>query len=161
MDTEKILSDIALAFPVHPHPNTFHEEGRPAGYMALDLETSFKDKDWSMVSLDDWRNSPGATFAMSCLTTEAFSYYVPSALTVSLKNPDFFEYGVDCLTPHNKKREPRGAKWYAFYRGFNEAQRRCIIDFLKVGTVLFEKLDSRNYESEIALAIWNPTQTTT
>lgn len=45
----------------------------------------FKNRDWREIEWDEWEKYRDAFFSF---TPEAFAYYLPSILTLSLKNPD-------------------------------------------------------------------------
>lgn len=153
---DTLLKKIAEAFPASPVPTVLFDEQNPnpGGYLPEDVVSSFGGKRWVDVSLLDWRNSPGAPLVREYLSVEAFVYYLPSALKASLEDPDFFLIGVECLLPMNKKREPRGEKWAAFFRALTDAQRACVVEFLKIGAEAEFSDPSVPYESDVALRLW-------
>lgn len=147
---------ITEAFPVSPVPTALFDERdpNPGGYLPEDVVLSFGGKRWVDVTLMDWRNSPGGGLVRGYLSVEAFVYYLPSALKASLEDPEFFLIGVECLLPMNKKREPRGEKWAEFSQELTDAQRACVVEFLKIGTEVEFSDPSVSYESDIALRLW-------
>ncbi|CAJ0773663.1 hypothetical protein [Ralstonia chuxiongensis] len=145
------------AFPGSPVPAVLFDarDPNPGGYLPGDVVTSFGGKRWVDVSLMDWRNSPGAAVVRDYLSVDAFVYYLPSALKASLEDPEFFLIGVECLLPMNKKREPKGEKWAEFSRALTDAQRACVVEFLKIGVEGQFADPSVPYESDIALRLWS------
>lgn len=157
IDANALQRMIAEAFPVSPVPAVLFDaqNPNPGGYLPGDVVSSFGGKRWIDVSLLDWRNSPGGTLVRSYLSVEAFVYYLPSALKVSLEDRDFFSYGLECLLPRNKNREPKGEKWAEFSRALTDAQRSCVVEFLKIGAEGEFSDPSIPYESDIALRLWS------
>lgn len=156
-DANTLQKMITEAFPVSPVPIIFFDERdpNPGGYLPGDVVSSFGGKRWVDVTLLDWRNSPGGAVVRNYLSVEAFVYYLPSALKVSLEDRDFFFYGLDCLMPMNKNREPKGEKWAEFSRALTDAQRACVVEFLKIGVEGEFADPSVPYESDIALRLWS------
>jgi hypothetical protein len=80
---EAVIHQIESAFASRQRPAVV--SNRPKDDSDYEDAVAFKNRDWRDITWDDWEDHFPAFFAF---TSEAFPYYLPSILTLSISAPD-------------------------------------------------------------------------
>jgi len=119
------------AFPVENVPQALFSGRYERNDITDDMTSSFSGKKWTDVVLNDWIYCADVELIAYCMAPEAFKYYVPSLLVSVADMPDYLDWGVRGLLPHNQDRRPRKGDWASFRRLFSREQERCVHGFLE------------------------------
>ncbi|UGA46617.1 hypothetical protein HU230_0011485 [Bradyrhizobium quebecense] len=160
-DGVEFLRAIEMAFPVEPLPNRFFwASGEVSlGYdIPQELENRISGRRWTDVTLMDWRMT-GASPAVSrsYLEPTTFMYYLPSIIVGGFREPEFIEFALGAMIPHNKSHVPRGPWWSEFSAGASSPQRAALSTFLaSVRHSLWDEVGSANQHLlEYAEKVWS------
>lgn len=151
-----IRSRVSSVFPEQPIPDEFFSEESGRGDIQTELSTRFQSRSWAAIELADWTHSADVETIVHFLTPRAFFYYLPSILIASLEGPDYLDWGVRALLPHNQRRQPRGEWWSEFFSLFSEAQRQLVRDYLREAVGRSSEGSETWYLAELGLqTIWS------
>jgi hypothetical protein len=89
----ELITCIKKVFSIHLRPNTVIIAGQE---LRGDYEDAlwFQGRDWESIEWDDWQNYPDS---LTFFHPEAFRYYLPSALILSVKHKDKWLWVADSL----------------------------------------------------------------
>ena len=139
-DVESLIDAIRAAFASVRYPGDAHalrDEVRGKSECEH-IRNKIVGKPWSSLKVGDVAYKDNLTLY---LTPEAYRYYLPGLMTLSLRNPEIYDlpaYIAEALTPKEADRR-RQAAWSRNYREpFTVAQRDVIGRFLRWANERFE-----------------------
>src|SRR5205814_6820381 len=132
IDSCKPIADLlARAFPLAPVPERVFGKGVSLRQdIPYELANRVQGREWSTVTLDDWRMVGSIDAIRACLSPDAFRYYLPSLLAASIQDRDFVDMGLEALLPSNRARVPYGDWWAAYVGGLTTANLMAIRAYL-------------------------------
>jgi hypothetical protein len=122
---------FSRAFPAEDVPRAMFSGKYERNDITDDITAKFSGKKWTDVVLDDWIYCADVEVVSYYMAPEAFKYYIPSLLVSVIDKPDYLDWGVRGLLPHNKDRRPRVGGWESFRRLFSKEQECCVHGFLE------------------------------
>jgi len=131
---EKLLHET---FPADPVPSDLFSKPSYADDFTDDIRKCCFGRRWVDVSIHDWSmTGMHLSTIISCMSPEAFIYYLPSILLGSIKDASYLDWGIEAVLPANQKHIPRGSWWYEFFGGTTSAQKKAICAFLRLAIAL-------------------------
>jgi len=124
-----LASKISEAFSSRTRPEAVIESHAPGTDEYSDAQ-AFAGREWRELSEDDWREHSAAIFGLS---PEAFRYYLPSILHLSVSSNHVDMLGIDALIGM-LDRSNTPSSWDQFFRerwtGFTPAEYQVLQEWL-------------------------------
>lgn len=122
----ELVKRIKVAFPVYPIPERVLLDELDNSEFSCEIRNRFVNKEWTLVTLDDWVSTASIGVIVYLMLPEAFHYYLPSLLCSTLDEEDYFGWGLNAVLPNNQKRKPKSDWWKKYISCFNEEQKVVI-----------------------------------
>jgi len=127
-----LIAKIAAAFAHRQIPSEVVEmEGRFQIDSDVDEALWFQGRDWREISRDDWQRHSAAVFFFS---PEAFAYYLPSLLMITVQNPkgypDLAVAKLIHLLDHTPAPEFLDAHLVDWFSGLSDAEFEVVKEWL-------------------------------
>jgi hypothetical protein len=156
---EQLIALARASFPTTPLPDRFFwTAAKEPLDPDEDLLKRVAGRLWDEVTILDWRmiGCPPAV-SKGYLEPATFLYYLPSFLIGVFDEPDFLDYALESLIPHNQWHVPGGAWWDSFFGAATPEQKRTILFFLEIVPDEFRAWfdETNQYYHAIAQSLWS------